>query len=339
MTGERFIEFDPPSLALQEKSEHDLPAEQFLVETGEMITTLESREQELFVEAGTSGELRDQIQNATNKFKEVLQKYSFVVLTAFLQTGAMHTENMTNDSFTEREKAKIELLEEGATRSQRQNYIPGVSEFLSKAVSPYGYNRGDTNMILTSIGRRFGNIIPNLIRGGGPELGMDPDHPSYQRYVRENQNRMDAWRLYLGLPQEQQTFGISDFQPTIHTQEKYYFKINNFLDQFQPSFSSAENGESEKPIQLLLKEIAAVEEINKDRTQEEHKMTFRDAGINIMGAFKLSRGQDEKGHYISYYDKWNLEGSLEGEDGIMGKPFEIYDRIYYNPETFEVTTP
>jgi hypothetical protein len=54
-----------------------------------------------------------------------------------------------------------------------------------------------------------------------------------------------------------------------------------------------------------------------------------------MGHFILSKGRDKNGYYVSYYDKWNLEGSQEGEDGLIGKPFEIYDRIYYDPKILE----
>ena len=55
-----------------------------------------------------------------------------------------------------------------------------------------------------------------------------------------------------------------------------------------------------------------------------------------MGNYTLSEGQDEKGNYISYYDRWDLD--IPGAS-IIGKPFEIYDRIYYNPETFEIIEP
>jgi hypothetical protein len=60
-----------------------------------------------------------------------------------------------------------------------------------------------------------------------------------------------------------------------------------------------------------------------------------DTSAGVMGNYKISRGVDEKGHFISYYDKWKLDIGPEKNGGFIGKPFEIYDRIYYNPETFE----
>jgi hypothetical protein len=53
-----------------------------------------------------------------------------------------------------------------------------------------------------------------------------------------------------------------------------------------------------------------------------------------MGNYTWTKGEDKKGHYIAYYDKWDLDIPIE-EYGFIGKPFEIYDRIYYNPDTFE----
>ena len=57
-------------------------------------------------------------------------------------------------------------------------------------------------------------------------------------------------------------------------------------------------------------------------------------------------GNDENGKYISYYDKWDLNpykgqyssANISNIDDLslgIGKPFEIYDRIYYreNPDS------
>jgi hypothetical protein len=54
---------------------------------------------------------------------------------------------------------------------------------------------------------------------------------------------------------------------------------------------------------------------------------------SVMSAFILSKDNDKCGNYISYYDKWDLE--INPFEGLIGRPFEIYDRIYYNPQNFE----
>ena len=63
----------------------------------------------------------------------------------------------------------------------------------------------------------------------------------------------------------------------------------------------------------------------------------------VMGKFHWSRGQDERGHYIAYYDKWDLE-IPDAQSGVgkildrgqrkLARPFELYDRLYYDPKTF-----
>jgi hypothetical protein len=54
----------------------------------------------------------------------------------------------------------------------------------------------------------------------------------------------------------------------------------------------------------------------------------------VMGDFTSTLGEDDRGKYISYYDNWDIAASRDLEKSIglktnFGKPFEIYDRIYY----------
>lgn len=72
------------------------------------------------------------------------------------------------------------------------------------------------------------------------------------------------------------------------------------------------------------------------RVVRDDVMLFADRLIfDVMGNHTISLGMDEMGHYLSYYDRWDLSESIEGYGGIAGKPFEIYDRIYYDSITFE----
>ena len=70
----------------------------------------------------------------------------------------------------------------------------------------------------------------------------------------------------------------------------------------------------------------------------------------VLGNYTLDKGVDEKGHYISYYDKWDvnplsrldkhsnttimsrgLDQAIQSAVGIT--PAEVYGRVYYDPET------
>ena len=61
--------------------------------------------------------------------------------------------------------------------------------------------------------------------------------------------------------------------------------------------------------------------------------------IGVMGRFTLEKGVDSQGNYISYYDVWDLHpsgifGDKEASELLpLGKPFEIYGKIYYDPKT------
>ena len=72
---------------------------------------------------------------------------------------------------------------------------------------------------------------------------------------------------------------------------------------------------------------------------------------DALGNFILDKGVDEKGHYISYYDIWDVNplssGATQGDEAsIMPrglddviqsavgiKPAELYGRVYYDPKT------
>ncbi len=64
------------------------------------------------------------------------------------------------------------------------------------------------------------------------------------------------------------------------------------------------------------------------------------AGGSTLGHYTLSKGYDKKRKlpYISYYDKYDLD-KIPGMDSVIGNPFEIYGRMYYDPKTKERLFP
>lgn len=146
---------------------------------------------------------------------------------------------------------------------------------------------------------------------------------------KKGHNREDAWRLYLGLPQKHNTFDISVHQPKKSNQDKYYFKINNFLEPFRKLHNNND-------VHVIYDFIKFVEDIKPERAAKGKNVGATDDEHAIMGTYKLSLGVDDLGYYISYYDRWDLD-PMGGK--VIGKPFEIYDRIYYNPDTFEIIEP
>jgi hypothetical protein len=53
-----------------------------------------------------------------------------------------------------------------------------------------------------------------------------------------------------------------------------------------------------------------------------------------LGDYTVNKGKDDRGEYISYYDKWDINPFGQGKNAPdvslgIGKPFDLYDRIYY----------
>lgn len=126
-------------------------------------------------------------------------------------------------------------------------------------------------------------------------------------------DRYDAWALYLGRPQKDKSFKLSDYTPTKGDPNSPYYDFNNM---------------SNKVRTRMLQDY-----INN---QKDGKYIGADGSVSgddmgTMGNYTLSGGKDDKGDYVSYYDKWDLNGS----HGV-GKPFDIYGRIYYDPKTKKI---
>lgn len=230
-------------------------------------------------------------------------------------------EKPATHSYSERTVAAKELEEKGITNFQRTAYKPGISESLEKNIMPYSYSGAGTGSLLEDI-ERIATDMESPVEARDKKRVEDLQRigkMSHEHALGMVQSRRDAWRLYLGLPQEHGTFGISDFKPEHGHDDIYYYKLEHFLDRF------AEYGEwyGKTTIQRL---VETADNANGKPVQ------IIDYYSGVMGTFTLTKGKDEHGSYVSYYDRWNLEGSTEGGAGVVGKPFEIYDRIYYDPK-------
>lgn len=238
-------------------------------------------------------------------------------------------------SYAERTVARNELQNNGITRFQRDAYIPKLNDSLAEHINPFKYS-GVTYSPIDAGGDLF-RVLTGYVTDAAFDVRIGKEYgagKSENQSIRSHQrvNRIDAWHMYLGMPQLHRTFDISEYRPEKSHDDRYYYKIQTFILDIQRVLTESDNEavKNEKPIELLLKTIDAHQGKTADR------VVVTDTPSNIMGSFTLSKGHDEKGTYVSYWDRWDLENSLEGSHGHLGKPFEIYDRIYYDPKTLEV---
>lgn len=333
---ENQAEIMPDSEVNKETKEAEIKPEEFLNELSRILTAMESARIEsdsqikkmIREEAGKlgidiveeemkeiiddqQGEFNKEVKSLKKKFLKNIAPYVLLILMAFSYWRGSGKEI----PFTERHIAQAQIMEKGITDSQRRRaYIPGVSELLEKGITPYDYD-------MKIAAEEF---VPNLL------IGKKESYKKRTLYAESDiHQRDDAWRLYLGLPQRYNTFGVSNYRPQSSFQDKCYYKINNFFLNKAIGY----DGEQEGDIIRTL-----VTQIRNYKTDDYGVAGEYMIGLNdvIMRQYKLSIGQDTKGYYISYYDVWDLS-EMGGK--LVGKPFEIYDRIYYNPETYKVIDP
>lgn len=138
----------------------------------------------------------------------------------------------------------------------------------------------------------------------------------------------DAWRVYLGLPQLHGSLEPSQHRPSRSSdQNATYFRLREF-----PEKRSALGGTPELRDLIQLASEGGTADINP-----------------TLGNYTIGLGEDEKGKYLSYYDRWDLDpqalsGSVVSSAANyvadrVGTPYEVYDRIYYDPETYERRDP
>ena len=264
---------------------------------------------------------------------------------AAIALAAMPTSDTSKpdlDTYNHRTTASRQLDEEGITAGQKEAYKPGVSEVIAASINPFGYSNGGNEIRPATVTEDIERVASDTYEAvtEGPAARAERRQKELQGAARMSaemaqemvESRKDAWNMYLGLPQTHNTFGVSEYKPEKGKQDIYYYKLNNFLQNF-----ARENRYDEEYALAVLAQKAddPTEKKTARPVGTPLHLTMTDSASGVMGNFTLTKGVDERGHYISYYDRWDLEGSVEGEKGLIGKPFEIYDRIYYDPAIIE----
>lgn len=260
---------------------------------------------------------QEKVLDTAHKAREAIYYYTRLIIMAglALSQGGDVVSSRSRETVSERlARAKIELKSRGITSEQRRTYKPLFSEAIYRGVNPAAYD----------VEFKAKQFIPTFLKGR--EI-WDP-------------KREDAWRLYLGLQQEHSTFEISDYRPSHGKEDRYYYKIADFWEHlfanrvvFEPYYGPMESEILHQEYRPKKNARECIQEIVETVQKGGHYKATDDVAL-IMGQYKMDAGEDELGHYISYYDSWNLDIPLESE-GLVGTPFEIYDRLYFDPATFE----
>jgi hypothetical protein len=267
----------------------------------------------VFIQRGKIGQIK-------NYLKKTL--YTALASTTLMSSDVKETQS-TEDLEQMTQRAKIEMTTKGITSEQALAYKPGVTDLVYRAIGPTFSTPGTKE----SWNEIYEMMATNLIEGRETRKNSGEDllanNKTYEQ-MEDNPGEEDSWRLYLGLPQKYNTYTVSDYRPTNSKDEKYYFDFNNKQEVFSEALSK------KGIVEFILKKFGDKDKIS---SQEVGHIII---GSRIMSNFQWSKGEDEKGSYLAYYDVWDLDVPLEKNKGFIGKPFEIYGRIYYDSQTFEI---
>ena len=204
-----------------------------------------------------------------------------------------------------------QLQKVGITSSQREAYVPGVSDALEKYVFPQGYTgpRPDESKLAQTIN----NIINRKRENSGP-------------------SREDAWSLYLGKPQKYNTFRMAETAPINHP--AYTPKQLSKMDIYSINATGIDDGgrysnlEGIGPRVISDKTIGHAEDIASILEKNSEMLTnpiSHDHHFPVMGGYNKRLNQ----YGLEYNDIWDLEPKLFGKkikiDKFIGKPFMSHE--------------
>lgn len=176
-------------------------------------------------------------------------------------------------------------------------------EKIYKSVTPEGYPQ-----------QEFFHAAKKYITGEERKIGR-----SYQEKSKMGIADEDAWAFFMGVNQQSNSIKESKYKPKNSTTDAKYYTLKNAYP----------NEEFERKI-LEEAKIA----FNKTNTGNEYGK-ISDDGNRVTGFTSsfyplenvtYSKGKDERGDYYSIYDVYDFNVPFQEK---IGKPYEVYDRVYY----------
>ncbi len=142
----------------------------------------------------------------------------------------------------------------------------------------------------------------------------------------------DSYNYYFGQPLESNILTKSKHRPSdAKNNTNNYIAINDekFIEQVLDIANESDIRLNETiPVSGYMSDYQS--NYGGSLTKEEKNERINKRGyVNSIGHFRIGKGKDEKGEYISYYDIFDIgQGSNNTPTFGTAKPFEIYDRIY-----------
>ena len=170
--------------------------------------------------------------------------------------------------------------------------------------------------------------------------------------------RVDLINQYAGLPQKYNTVKPSAYKPTMGNKNEKYYSSPIIERQLLSDIDLVAGNVNVKPVFKTKQDLQNF--VQKHFGGEKGKGNNYVTPIEGLGTATTGVGEDEKGHYLSYYDNWDLnpyhgnfadsDNSFEATNDKLGRailgnekeniatkkigtPTQVYGRIYFDKKT------
>lgn len=196
---------------------------------------------------------------------------------------------------------------------EKTGYVPGLSEFL--------YNRISTSNLDVGLKSQITDVLKDLA------TPMD----EFERTSNYIDNQFFA--KYLGLPSNRTPNLVkSPYKPSQSKDKNSSYYTLNDLTYIDPQYivDLYNYNKNKNPNENTFRGVPSLTtklDFSGELLRNSLLKTVKGKGtFDPLMHFTISKGKDDKGTYLSIYDKYDLKSNPV--EGVVGKPFEFYDRIY-----------
>lgn len=218
------------------------------------------------------------------------------------------------------EPVMLDEVDVVAPKFKPKGLFKGLRERFARNTFPFSYNSSDSGDVVQRLGR---SLILN--KPEKKELLSRKFNPG--SHVAERKALLD---LSMGVPVRDEAIGalsVSDYRPSSSTDnDSVYLRSKATEEEIIDMYFSR----GQENVYWLNERL-------KESDGKFHAM----AG-SVLGNYTLSRGEDENGTYISYYDIWDLNPTdnipglrdvVDGAQSLVGvNAPEVYGRIYVDTD-------
>ena len=227
----------------------------------------------------------------------------------------LRTEGLSK-GLSENEIRTLQMNKIGITDNQRKAFTPVVSDILSKYVKPISYEEGIVSKL---------KDIPKNIKQGGWK--NDPNYLNYQHLGK----REDAWNLYLGKPQVNNTFRYSQTVP----RTRIVPELQNNIDSYHLNYEKD------------LSDFVTFMDNSKNRYGKLLKgETIYPSDAGVMGGYNLTRADGNIGKsgigQVEYNDIWDLHPQTTLRSIFpekIAKNKWLNDNVFYKTSAEGISSP